>query len=1575
MNLMKFLISRKTFISMLFIALTLLGYISYKQLSQELLPNAELPMLFVSVSGQQEMDPQYMERQAIIPLEGAIGTLEGIDKIESTAQARQGSIIIYYNQSVEIKYAYLRLQEKVNEIKSSLPEEFNVNVIRVDIQQLSNQFMTLQIRGEGGVDRLRNLVDQKIKNQFENIDGIASVDVTGGREKSVEIIIDEEASEAYNITPNQIRNLIRQNSESKTYVGQIYGKDKKYFVNVLAEYTDVHELENIVVRRQGPIVLKDIAEIFVGTKEETSISRVNGLDAITMTLVRDTQVNLIELSHTTHEVVARLNEELKPDGLEIVVQSDAAEIIEANIDLIIQLALIGGGLAIVVLWIFLRNFKLVLIIAAAIPISIFTALNFFYGFEISLNTLTLVGMALAIGMLLDNSVVVLENIYRLRAGKKDTDTAVIQGTSEVWRATFAATLTTIVVFLPFVFSTDFFIKLIGRNVGVSIISTLLVSLTVALFLIPTATHYYLSKSRKAEGAKFQIVSQKNRLLQVYTLLLKSTLRFPARTIFITVVVFAVSMFVCLAISLNVLQEVETNEFNLYITMNQGSTLESTNTVVEEVEKRLEDLEEKKDIISRIYEEEAVVTIELEEDFEKIENRDLAEIKEVIEDRVDDIRLADDISFDQPTASGSRFRGGGGGGGGGNPGGNFERMMGMGTQSERVVIKGHDFDMMRNVAEDVRYYLEDLESMNSVRLSVSENRPELHLHFDTQLMSYFDVPLTNVSSELGSFQNEFSSGLTYKQGIEEYDIVIRKNVEEDEENTIDDLKELLIPSSTSGTFELQQLSRTIFGRGRSNINRVNQEKQIELTYQFINEVNDSKSLLEVAREEIDLVIANLVVPSGIAVEVIHEEDEFDEFKYLILAAVILIYMILASVFESLWLPFVILFSIPFAAMGSFFALIFTGNSLINANTLIGFLILLGIVVNNGIILIDYTRILRQRGFRASRALVMAGQARVRPILITAITTMIAMLPLALGKAEYVTQIGAPFAITVIGGLAFSTLCTLVFVPTVYMGLETSLNWIKKLNWKLKVFMLVSYVIGGYWIYTGVDTLLWQILFAFFIVTGVPAILFFLLVSLRKAKADFIKAEEEIIIKIQNLAKIYDKDMRFVREWKKGKQINEKFKKLKGIVTSQELDNLIWQIPALGGLVWFVYFYLGSAFWLFVLTHTVYFYVFFVWNIYSPLLKEKFSKSKFLSKIINGFYPLFYWGFPLFNLVLFFLRWNNITVVIFITIVWYLALTIYTTSNRLFKHNININRLTGRFARTRRRFYKFVKIIPVIGKKKNPFRALNGVSLDIGKGMFGLLGPNGAGKTTLMRIVCGILEQSYGKIWINGIDVNEKREELQGLIGYLPQEFGTYENMTAFEFLNYQAILKNIIDKEEREKMIHYVLSSVHMEEHKDEKIGSFSGGMKQRIGIAQILLHLPRILVVDEPTAGLDPRERIRFRNLLVELGRERVVIFSTHIIEDISSSCNNVAVLSKGELRYLGVPAKMADIAEGYVWQFKMSPREFETFRKEYQVVHHMRDGDKIRVRCISATKPHEEARNVRPSLEDSYIWLLKDKN
>jgi ABC-type multidrug transport system ATPase subunit len=324
-------------------------------------------------------------------------------------------------------------------------------------------------------------------------------------------------------------------------------------------------------------------------------------------------------------------------------------------------------------------------------------------------------------------------------------------------------------------------------------------------------------------------------------------------------------------------------------------------------------------------------------------------------------------------------------------------------------------------------------------------------------------------------------------------------------------------------------------------------------------------------------------------------------------------------------------------------------------------------------------------------------------------------------------------------------------------------------------------------------------------------------------------------------------------------------------------------------------------------------------------------------------------------------------------WGLGIAIYVSSQYIYSRNVNIERITGRFAGLKRAYFRMVISIPLLGKRRRPFKALRSVSFEIKTGMFGLLGPNGAGKSTLMRIVTGILEQSYGSIWINGLDTRVYREELQSLIGFLPQEFGMYENMTAWEFLDYQAILKGLTDTNVRNERISYVLHSVHMYERKDDKIGSFSGGMKQRIGIALILLNLPRILVVDEPTAGLDPRERIRFRNLLVELSKNRIVIFSTHIIEDISSSCNQVVVVDKGELKYFGEPEKMVEIAVGKVWQFLIDRESFEVKLDKTLVVHNIQEGDKIQVRYISVVEPYPGAVQVEANLEDAYLCLLKN--
>src|SRR5512133_3749401 len=248
---MNFVIKRRVLISMFFLGMTLLGYVSYRRLPVELFPNAQLPALIVQVGTPLEVDPSYIENQAIIPIEGAIGTLEGIEKIESNITSRYGTITIYYNQNADLKYANLKLQEKIDIVKGSIPTEFMINVIKIDLEQLTNQFMELQVRGEGGIDRIRNIADREIKPKLENISGIAGVQVYGGQENSIEIRLDRKACEAQGITISRVRNLLNSNRASKTFAGKVLEGSNEMFVNVTSEYSDVKEIGNIIVKSNG----------------------------------------------------------------------------------------------------------------------------------------------------------------------------------------------------------------------------------------------------------------------------------------------------------------------------------------------------------------------------------------------------------------------------------------------------------------------------------------------------------------------------------------------------------------------------------------------------------------------------------------------------------------------------------------------------------------------------------------------------------------------------------------------------------------------------------------------------------------------------------------------------------------------------------------------------------------------------------------------------------------------------------------------------------------------------------------------------------------------------------------------------------------------------------------------------------------------------------------------------------------------------------------------------------------------------------------------------------------------------
>ena len=1593
---------------MIFVATTMLGYISYQQLNMEIIPNAELPMLFIQVNARNDMTPEYMEQEAIIPVEAAVAALDNIERIESTAGRRRGIVMIYYEKRTDLKFAYLKLDERVAALRNALPDEFTLRVEKVDTDTRSNVLMSLQTLGEGGIDRVRNFVDQHITPELLNIDGVAAVNVFGGRQKSVDIILNRQMCDAYGISPSRVRNVLSRNMNMRQYGGMIRESGLRYFVYLNAEYDEISQIEELVIGQgRNAVQLKDIATVYYGEKEEESISRINGKDAVSIRVVHDAQANIIELSHVLRERIAALNRANAAFGIEIIIQDDQAETMERNIDQIIHLAILGGLLAVFVLWVFLRNIRLVVVVALAIPVSVFTAFNFFFATDISINSLTLMGIALAVGMLLDTSIVVLENIYRLRSAGVGSTASVVQGTKEVWRAIVAATLTTIAVFVPFLFSSNYLVQLFGKHIGVSIISTLIVSLLVSLLLIPMVVHVIISRSRRRKKEVYQEVSLDNRGIRLYLALLKTAMRNPGPTIIGVLVLFFATIVISMTVSVTQLSELETDQVNLYVTMRTGTTLEATDDVVAQFEQVLLEVEEGKEVIASIEEEEAMVTLLLQEDYRDVNKRSFNEIQSDIMEQLDDIP-ADDITTSASESPGSSRGGRGGGNAGGSSG--FQRLMGIGEDEEYLLMKGQDFELMVEVAEDIESYLEELDNIRSVRISVRENQPEVHLDLNSLLMSDYGITVGEVRDELNVFQSQISSGVNFRQGDEEYEILIRYDDydEEDEDKTINELRELDIPDADQETmYELQTISDVYFARGMREINRVNQEKQVELRYRFEEDVFDSNELLEYARSEIADVIENANIPSGIALEMVQEDSGLDDFRSLFIIAILLVYMILAAIFESFVTPFVLLLSIPFAAIGSFFLLTVTGNSLFNANTLMGFMILLGVVVNNAIILIDFINILRSRGYGKNRAIILGGMSRVRPILITTITTCVAMLPLAMGKAEYVKAIGPPFAITVIGGLSVSTILTLVFIPMLYNGLEQTLAWFRSLGLGTRIMLFVLEVAGIILVQLYVDPFMWRIAAWLLVVGGLPLGYWFIASSLRKATGRIIPEDEALKIEIANLVKIYGRESKTVREFRSGRRmyvvrrssrpVNERpveelpgeerpvggqsdasrpidersieepsFRNSHNKMVSDgrhgllrpNFDALVWQVPLLGFLVYFSWFYLVSNFWQWITSVVVYAYILLIIQSFRRYYSQRWLT--WLKRSVQ-------YGGPLVVLVMFYGKWDNTFLSVFAGAVWYLALATEHVARQVRSADFDLKRVRKVY----RWFYMLVRLIPGIGSRRDTFKALKGVSLEIGTGMFGLLGPNGAGKSTMIRIICGILDQSYGKIWINGIDTQERREELQGLIGYLPQEFGMYENMSAGAYLDYQAILKGITDVETRKKRIREVLDAVHMWEHRKKKISAYSGGMKQRIGIAQVLLHLPRILVVDEPTAGLDPRERIRFRNLLVELSRERIVIFSTHIIEDISSSCTTMAVINKGEVLFGGTPAEMTNIARGRVWKTLLDAAVFEEQTRDKLVIHHMKDGEKVRVRCISEKRPFDNAEEELPLLEDAYLWLL----
>lgn len=1576
-----FALKRPITIFMITAGLCLLGVLSWQRLPTQLLPQFIFPEVHIN-TGMAGASAEEIERELVIPIEEELATLDDIHDIESRVFSDFASIRVSFDHGTDMKFALLKLQQKMTALEKRLPEGTRINVNQFDTADLATYLMQLTIRGAGSLEHLRETAERQVRRRLQQIDGVVNVHIGGGQQRTVGIQIDAARCEALNLPISLVQQKINAFHRRPEHLGRVRSSGALLDVVLIGQINDLQELRNLILEPRGQIRLQDVAFVGYGHEERTQFFRVNGKAGVGIFVQKDNVSNMLHVSKAVLAEIQAINEDLAAMGYELVVNFNQAQLIQDAIGRIEGLAVTGAILAIFVLYLFLRNIRFVTILIIAIPVSLLVTFNFMYGFSLSINVLSLCGLALAIGMLVDNGIVVMENVFLHRQSGQDVRQSALVGTREVGRSIFAATGTTVLVFLPVLF-VESQAKLFVRELALSVIFPLVVSLVVALTLIP------LLASRALHGTNVRPF-RSGRILELYRLLLKSAIRHRVRTVSSVIAFLLISLFVGVTFIISQAPLPPLARLDLYVTMPRGSTLESVDNIVRRLETQALELPDVDEVRANIRAEEAHVSINFLEPAKRSEPLRIEKIKEKIKERNERLRHVE-LSFDRPRAN--------------NAAPSNDELTGLLSDEEGLRLKGHDINSLRLLSEQVTHALRSIPDIdkNSVHSDLASGAPELQIRGDRLRLALTGLDMQRIMSTIWATRAEAAKTATpFRASAGEVDISLQ--LANARERQLEDINELKIRNDAGHLIPLRQVADIRLDQGPGNIVRMNQERQVQISYKFVKEAQNSKTRLELVKGQIERLVQEIRLPKGFTLEKKAAENTQLVYYWMLAIGALLIYMFLATQFESFSMPFIILGTVPTAVIGALFALVVTGTPLTLGQgapmALLGLIVLLGIVVNNGIILLDRIAILRNRlGYRWQRAVITAGQSRVRPIIMTSATTILGLFPLALKQGKEF-ELWPPFAITVLGGLAVSSVSTLIFIPVLYVGLEQTKAWLERIGWPGIMAGSVTAFAIIFWFYERYQSILYTALLVLPLWFGLLGIVFgikhFLLVRQEKRRL----ADKMLKIQIRNLTKVYGAPGRFSREWNKQ---NRRWAKVvdQGAVPWEKasLKEIgIWLLT-LAALLVYLHFFLQSGFWLAILSLLSLCWLFaarefwYRWRFVTgrppkPRTKKGGKILKRRKSSTNGegsepgesFTPLNFprrgaFWFTLFFLVYLQIRIGAASLTITAVLLSLLVAKFRHIARKIARGEIDPELPKGRFRKIKRGIYTVVRNLPLIRPPRKQVVALHGVSLKITQGMFGLLGPNGAGKTTLMRILVGVLNEDRGSVKINDRNLAEHRETFHGTIGYLPQDFGLYENMTPLEYLNYHALTNGMYEKEGRKELIENILKSVGLWDRRHDKVKTFSGGMRQRVGIAQTLLHLPQIIVVDEPTAGLDPRERIRFRNLLSELAKQRIVIFSTHIVEDISSTCRDLAVLHKGRLIYRGSPEEMQERAAGKVFEVSVAERDFSKWQQELQIVQHSKSEDLIRIRFLSekpvATLP---ARAVEPTLEDAYVYLLSSQ-
>lgn len=1003
---------------MVMLIIILLGTVSLTRLPIDLFPDMEIPVAVV-VTDYTGVGPLEIEKMVTEPIEGAVATVESIDQVTSTTTEGRSIVIAQFKYGTDMNFATLQMREKVDMAKRQFPAEVGApTVLKIDLTAMPIMQLSLSAPNADLAD-LQSIAQDKLKPRLERVKGVASVTVSGGYENVVNIKTHQEALQGYGLNIDTLAKIIGAENLNAPG-GQVEKGNQDLAIRTTGEFQSVDDIKNLLISLPagGQVSLHDIADISLEHKELAAISRTNGKQSINISIQKQSGTNTVQVADDIQTAIRELQKEY-PD-LELDTVMDQSVYIKQSINTVVKEALMGGFLAIVVLFIFFHNLRTTFITATAIPIALMTTFAVLYFMGISINMMTLGGLSLAMGRLVDDNIVSLENIYRHRKSGYSKEEAAIKGVKEIGMAIVASTLTTVSVFLPIVFVqgiTATLFREMALTVSISLGASLLVSLT----LVPVLTEKIMKAEEIPEGRRglkgtFDKFSQGfdhlfAKVEASYRKFLHYALYHRKTVVGISILIFILSAASILTLGAEFMPASDSGQLTVNVKLPDGAKLEDTNSVITEVEKKLEGIKEIKTVFTQVGSgggyslggnttNTGAVNIQL---------IDLKSRRRSDGQVADQIRsLTKDIPGAQINVSVTD---------------NFS----MGSASPiDITVKGDDLEQLKKIGNDWKEIVASVEGTREVKTSLTEGVPEVNIIIDRKKAVQYGLTAAQISQAVKATISG-TTATRYRYEGKEIDVVV--SGDETFKASIPNLEETPIPTPF-GAIPLSQVAQVSLEHGPAAINRSGQTRVVHITSQLMNRDVNSVS------KDIQAKLSAYTLPGGYTYEMGGQNKEMaDSFKDLGLAlilAVILVYMILASQFESLLHPFTIILSLPMGFSGGMLGLFITRKP-ISVTAFIGLILLIGIVVSNAIVLVDYINKRRERGESREEAIENAGPIRLRPILMTSLATILGLIPIALGIGEG-SEAMSPMGVVVISGLALSTVSTLLLVPVIYTIFE-------------------------------------------------------------------------------------------------------------------------------------------------------------------------------------------------------------------------------------------------------------------------------------------------------------------------------------------------------------------------------------------------------------------------------------------------------------------------------------------------------------------------------------------------------------